>query len=384
MKEKIIDWAHSCNKKEVFYWIIFTLYVFSNLRISFISSVRAGILLMYCLVVIYLVIKNPEFKSPPKYILIIFGLYIILKVLIIKDLSVHIIYCIITFIAIKELKYTKSEILSLINKTAVVYFLISMILNYTPLNVLSIYDTRFIANKFFPQLYRFLGIEGTPAGADIFYLLVLISNMFLNKKKNRVFYIILSVVVLVWTSSFAPAVSVIGGLIILPFVNNKVMKITYSIMIWTYQFIVIFIYSFGIENVNQFLNVGSTWRARIWFKMYWSLISNNSLAQWNLGRKTLVSFVNKTTTNNPHNYSLFLLEFGGIPMCIIIVVIATMYFKNMTDKYDIFIVAALLIYATTNTFILGVRGNPIFIFVFVAYLTASNKGNKPILEHELK
>lgn len=378
MKEKIIDYFDSCNKKEIFYWSLFALYFLSNLNVSFVNYARAAILMIYLFAFLYLEFRNPKFKSPPNYLLIIFGLYIILNMFIIRGFNVHIIYCIVSFIIIKELKYSKKEIFLLINKTAIVYLVLSLILNYTPLNFLSLYNTRLIENKFFPLLiYRFLGIEGTPAGADIFYVLVLISNIFLykNENKSRYFYITLSIIVLVWTSSFAPLVSIIGALLILPFINNKVVKTTYSGLIWLYQFIIIFIYSFGMQNINQILNVASTWRARIWFKMYWSLVANSTLITWNLGRKTLVEFINSVTMNNPHNYSLFLLQFGGIPMYIIIIVIATLYFKNMNDKYMIFVVAALLIYGSTNTFIFSIRGNPIFLFVLVTYLTTFERNS---------
>ncbi|HEY8890129.1 MAG TPA: hypothetical protein VIM70_07715 [Clostridium sp.] len=374
MKEKVIDWVDSCNKKEIFYWVHFVFYFLSNLNVYFVSYVRASILVMYLLAFLYLFIKNHKFKLPPRYFLIAFGLYVVFNTLIIRNFSVHIVYCIISFIIIKELKFTKSQVLSLINKTAIVYLLVSLVLNYTPLSFLSLYNDRLITNKFFPHLlYRFLGIEGTPAGADIFYSLVLISNIVLNKTKNRRFFITLSVIILVWTSSFAPILSIVGALLILPFSNNKVAKATYGSMIWLYQFIIIFIYSFGFVHLNEILNVSSTWRARIWFKMYWSLVSNSTLSTWNLGRKALVNFVHQTTTNNPHNYSLFLLEFAGIPMFIIIIGVTTMYFANMKDKYMIFVVATLFIYASTNTFIFSIRGNPIFLYILVTYLSFENE-----------
>jgi len=370
MKEKVLEWVDSCNKKEMFYWLHFIFYCLSNLKVEFVNYIRAFILIMYLSAFIYLIIKKHTYKLPPKYFLITFGLYIVLNTLIIRTFSVHILYCVITFIIIKELKFTRKQVLYLINKTAIIYLLVSLVLNYTPLNFLSLYNNRQVSNKFLPLLlYRLLGIEGTPAGADIFYSIVLISNIVLNKTKNKRFYITLSAIILVWTSSFAPILSIAGALLILPFTNNKLAKAGFGSMIWLYQFIIIFIYSFGFVKLNNLLNLFSTLRARIWFRMYWSLIENNTLATWNLGRKALVDFVNKTTTNNPHNYSLFLLEFAGIPMFIIIIAIVTIYYMNMKDKYMIFIVTILFIYASTNTFIFSIRGNPIFIYILVTYIS---------------
>ncbi|HEY8803601.1 MAG TPA: hypothetical protein VIM42_00545 [Clostridium sp.] len=378
-KKEILYWINSCNKKEILYWIHFALFTISNLNFSFVNYVRATILVMYLCGFVYMTVKKAEFKLPSKYILILFGVYIILNALFIKTISVHIIYLAVTFMIIKEFKFSKSELLALINKTAIVYFILSVILGYTPLNSLSVFGPRQIENKFFPHLFRFIGIEGTPAGADIFFLIVLLSNIFLNKAKNKYFYITLSVIVLLWTSSFAPVVSIIGALLILPFTKNKVAKIIYSGMLWLYQFIVIIMYGFGTVKLQYILNVCSTWRARIWFNMYYGLIQYNSMALWLLGRKELVEFSHRTDTiiNNPHNYSLFLLQFGGIITYIIIIGVATLYFKNMRDKYMIFVVSALLIYASTNTFILTIRGNPIFIYILIMYLSS---GKEPKLE----
>jgi|GEM_PF-1226101 len=380
MKKEVIKWFDSLNnKKEIFYWIHFILFTINNQNFSFVNYSRAALLGMYICGFIYMVIKKPEFKLPPKWMLLLFAGYIILNMVTTRTVSVHIIYLAVTFIIINQFNFSKSELLALINKTAIIYFLLAVLLTYSPLKFLSVYGPRLIVNKIFPHLlYRFIGIEGTPAGADIFYVIVLISNI-LNKTKNKYFYITLSLIVLVWTSSLAPVVSIIGALLILPFAKNKVMKITYSTFLWLYQFIVIIMYSFGTVRLRYILDVCSTWRARIWFNMYYGLIEKNSIAQWILGRKDLVEFSHRTDTiiNNPHNFSLFLLQFGGILTYCIIIFIITMHFKNMRDRYMIFVVSALLIYASTNTFIFTIRGNPIFIYILVMYLTAFQKERPP-------
>jgi len=389
MKEKVVDWVdkielickiNSINKKECFYWAHFILFTMSNLDFSYVGYVRAALLSMYICGLIYLVVKKSEFKLPPKWMLVLFGLYILLNALIIRTVSVHIIYLVVTVIVINQFKFSKSQLLALINKTAIIYFVLAIILNYSPLNFMSVLGPRLIENKFFPHLlFRFLGIEGTPAGADIFYMIVLFSNIVLNKTKSKYFYITLSLIILLWVSSIAPIVSILGALLILPFTKSKIMKITYSGLLWLYQFIVAIIYSFGSLELRHILDVCSTWRARIWFNVHYGLINQNSIAQWVLGRKELVEFPHRTDTiiNNPHNFSLFLLEFGGLIIYCLIIFTLTMYFKNMTDKYMIFVISALLIYASTNTFIFTIRGNPIFIYILVMYLSS---GSDPKLE----
>jgi len=382
MKEKVFDWAKSinitcsCNKKEVFFWVQFVLFFLSNINTHVENYVRVTILAMYVLGLVYMVLKNPKFKRPPTYLIVIFTLYIILNTIFIKTFSVHIIYCVVTFIMIRELKFSNKELLSIINKAAIVYLVLSVLLGYTPLRFLSIYDTRLVVNKFFPHLlFRFIGIEGSPAGPDIFYLLVLISNIVLNKNKNKYFYIILSIAILLWTSSIAPIFSIVGALILLPFIKNKVMKTMYSVLICLYQFIVIFIYGIGSADVRYVLNTASTMRARVWFNMFSDLLIKSNPIQWMLGRKGLVGFENTVGyfINNPHNYSLFIMQFGGLFIYATIIFILTLHFRNMNDKYKLCIVAALIIYASTNTFILTIRGNPIFIFVLVTYLSSGNE-----------
>jgi len=376
MREKVVEWFHSCNKKELFYWINFILFFMSNIHSFGENLVRVCILAMYVFGLLYMVYKNPEFKRPPMYLIVIFVVYLILNTIIMRTVSVHIIYCVVSFIVIRELKFSKNELLSIINRTAIVYIILSVLISYTPLSVLSIYDTRLVVNRFFPHiLYRFVGVEGTPAGPDIFFIIVIFSNIFFNKTNNRYFYIILSILLLIWTSSLSPLLSIVGALLILPFTKSKAIKTIYSYLIWLYEFIIIAIYSYGTVGIRNILNLASTLRARIWYNMYYSLIGHDSLAQWNLGRVGLVNFEHSPgyDINNPHNYSLFLLQFGGILAFIIIVVLATMYFRNMNIKYKIFIVSVLLIYASTNTFILSIRGNPIFIFVLVTYLASGNE-----------
>jgi len=45
---------------------------------------------------LYLAIKKPKFEIPPKWMLLLFGAYIILNMLIIRTVSVHIMYLAVT------------------------------------------------------------------------------------------------------------------------------------------------------------------------------------------------------------------------------------------------------------------------------------------------
>ena len=103
--KKFLDRLNSCNKKEAFYWFHFILFFTSNLDVIFVNYVRGAILGMYIFGYAFLVIKHPKFKRQPTYTLLIFGVFIILKLLFMRNLNVHIIYLVITVLIIKEFKY---------------------------------------------------------------------------------------------------------------------------------------------------------------------------------------------------------------------------------------------------------------------------------------
>lgn len=379
MKSEILDFDYLRTKKEIFYWVHFILFVMTKLNIFVSNYVRVPILFMYLVGVFLILTKNSKFKkieiinSKIKLILV-FGFYMMLNVLIMKFLNVYIIYWVATFIFIKELRFTKNEIFTLINKTAIVYLVLAILLNYTPLKALSWYEIRQISNRFVPFVHRFIGISSTPAGPDILYFIVIINNLILNKGKSKYFYIILGFIMVIWTASLSPFMSLAGAIIILPFTSRKVIKIIYGSMLWLYQFPVILIYAVGSVEIRHILNVFSTARAMIWYHVYLNLLEKSSFAQFIFGRKELVEFwKSKVLVNNPHNFSLIVLQFAGIIGYIIIISFITSKFQKLQDKYIIFIVSLLMIYSSTNTYIFTIRGNPIFIYILIAYLFSRNE-----------
>jgi hypothetical protein len=381
MKTEMLDFDYLRTKKEIFYWVHFILFVMTKLNIFVSNYVRVPILFMYLVGVFLILIKNSKvinskLQNSKIKLMLLFGLYMILNAVIMKLLNVYVIYWVVTFVFIKELRFSSDEILSLINKTAIVYFILSILLNYTPLKTLSWYEVRQIRSRFLPFAYRFIGISSTPAGPDIFYLIVLISNLILNKGKSKYFYMILGFVVLIWTASLSPFMS-LAGAIILPFTKNKVIKIIYGSMLWLYQFIIMVVYAFGAEGLRHILNRLSTTRSMIWYHLYLNFMEKSSFTQFIFGRKELVEFWHYLKLiNNPHNFSLIVIQFAGIIGYSIIIIFATYNFQKLQDKYTIFMISLLMIYSSTNTYIFTIRGNPIFIYILIAYLFSRNETKK--------
>jgi hypothetical protein len=382
MKTEMLDFDYLRTKKEIFYWVHFILFVMTKLNIFVSNYVRVPILFMYLVGVFLILIKNSKvinskLQNSKIKLMLLFGLYMILNAVIMKLLNVYVIYWVVTFVFIKELRFSSDEILSLINKTAIVYFILSILLNYTPLKTLSWYEVRQIRSRFLPFAYRFIGISSTPAGPDIFYLIVLISNLILNKGKSKYFYMILGFVVLIWTASLSPFMSLAGAIIILPFTKNKVIKIIYGSMLWLYQFIIMVVYAFGAEGLRHILNRLSTTRSMIWYHLYLNFMEKSSFTQFIFGRKELVEFWHYLKLiNNPHNFSLIVIQFAGIIGYSIIIIFATYNFQKLQDKYTIFMISLLMIYSSTNTYIFTIRGNPIFIYILIAYLFSRNETKK--------
>lgn len=382
MKTEMLDFDYLRTKKEIFYWVHFILFVMTKLNIFVSNYVRVPILFMYIIGVFLILIKNSKvvnskFVNSKIKLILVFGFYMIINAVIMKLLNVYVIYWVATVIFIKELRFSRDEILSLINKTAIVYFILSILLNYTPLKALSWYEVRQIPSRFLPFVNRFIGVSSTPAGPDIFYLIVFISNLILNKRKSKYFYMILGFVVVIWTASLSPFMSLFGAILILPFTRNKIIKIIYGSQLWLYQFIMIVAYALGSTTIRHILNRLSTTRSMIWYHLYLNYMEKSSIYQMLIGRKELVEFWHfLKLINNPHNFSLIVIQFAGIIGYAMIIIFVTFHFQKLRDRYAIFMVSLLMIYSSTNTYIFTIRGNPIFIYILIAYLFSRSEHEK--------
>ncbi|MGG3467836.1 hypothetical protein ABES02_10200 [Neobacillus pocheonensis] len=367
-------------KKEVIFWIHFFLFFLTNLNIHYVDYIRLTILLVYISSLVYVYINRSKFHFSFNRVYLLFILYIIIYLAFNHKINIHIIYWIVTFIIIKQMNFDKIQIISIFNKTAILYLILSIIFIYTPLNIYSAYEIRHLENKFFPSIDRFIGFEGSPAGPDLLFSILLISHIFLNKNKSKYVFIIISAIMLIWTSSFAPLVSILGALVIIPFRDNRMIKTCYIALILTYQFVVIFLYTFSGASIRYILDVFSTWRARVWFRVFTQLKEQSSLTDWLIGRKDLVEFphIRDVIANNPHNFNIFILEFCGIFVYLILVLYIIYLFRDVKDMFQLFIISMLIMYSSTNTFIFTIRGNPVFLFIIIAFLMAGNQipGNK--------
>ncbi len=179
----------------------------------------------------------------------------------------------------------------------------------------------------------------------------------------------LGFIIVIWTGSLSPFMSLAGAIIILPFTSNKVIKIMYGSMLWLYQFIIMLIYGLASEGGRHILSRLSTTRAVIWYNLYFNLMEKSTLSQWIFGRTELVELTHVgRIINNPHNFSLIALQFAGVIGYGIIIIVSTLNFQRLQDKYMIFIVSLLIIYSSTNSYIFTIRGNPIFIYILISYL----------------
>lgn len=205
-------------------------------------------------------------------------------------------------------------------------------------------------------------------------------NLFKNDSKKKYIYITLSTIMLIWTSSFSPLLCILAAIMIVPFIKSKIMKGLYIGIIWLYQFIIIFIYQTSNDSMRYILDIWSTWRARIWYRVFEGLEESNTLKEWFLGRNELVEFnhIRDILSNNPHSFNLFILQFGGIGIYMIITFILVNKAKNVNVAFHFIILSILILYSSTNTFVLTIRGNPIFIYIFISYLIMNSTDKSKI------
>lgn len=357
------------------YWIQFILFFISQLIFINADYIRIITIIIQAFVISLIVINKYKYKVTNIILFNFILCAIILDVIISRKLNVHMIYWLFSYLIIINLDVEEDEIIKLLNNTCIIYLILSIFLNYTSLRAISIYAEReFLQNKFLSNINRFLGIEGTPAGPDILFILVLYINIFRNRfdsklKKYILFFI--SIIVIIWTSSLSPIVGIVISIpILILSKNNKFICNLYTIILLNYNYIIAIIYNRGDENLRLFLNKITTWRANLWGNILNELRYENSVVDWILGRKELieVAHIKGTFTNNPHSIGLFILQFLGIFgfVCInLFIITKILKIKNSSIKI---ILISMMIYMNTNTFPLTIRGNPIFLYIFIYYL----------------
>ncbi len=359
---------------KTFISIEFTFFVLSQLKMfSFLTGV-ASIFNLFILILFFVdnnfYIKN-IFTSITFISLFFMGIIFEYNLIYNSYFQHHLIFLVTIFFI--TYKFKDEELLPFFNKLALIYFLLSIIFNYILVDLrLTVYDVRVLDHRFFTFCHRFIGLEGTPAGSDILFTILLILNIKEGIKSN-IIYIIIYIVGLLWTSSLSNIVAVVLALpvFILPSFLNFIYLIMSTFLL---HHIITYIYA-NFSSYRDILDIATTYRARIYYRIWeYSNFNFNYL----FGNKELIKYLHSTGVieEDPHSTYLLYEEKLGIAISWFIYIYLAIKTFFSSDRFKLFIISVILIYAATNSTILSPRGNPIIIFILLQYIVKIIDKNK--------
>jgi len=325
---------------------------------------------IYTLLFVFLLTR--QVNRWKEHILIFAGLLLtllVLKLLFVQHFNIQFLYLWVVLGCFGLMPIKKDDIDFIVRITPLLYLVFALILHYTFFKSLSLYEVRQLPNRFLPQfLNRFIGITGSPAGPDIIYTATLFYTIFLIRKRTiDYFNIVISILVIIWTSSLSPLFAVI---LALPVLFLKRFKTGYFLLSMYYCFFLVILYNYSSQPYKHLLNVLTTLRVQIWDKVTTGLGAQNSLSEWLLGRREMIEFTHLfgVVDANPHNFTIYLLEFGGL----IGLLLATVYFilkvQALRNKKVWFLVMLIFFYVSTNPIPFTIVDSPFLIYLGLAFL----------------
>ena len=192
----------------------------------------------------------------------------------------------------KFVKLAVNRLVEVINFTYLLYLFLS-IMSYSGL---LFQKTNYVLNSFvkdygvisFETLY---GLEGSTAAIDSYSAIVVLLNIFLNKKFSRYFFIFIAVFALLWTTRFTPIVSFILSVFSFAIVRNRFAAVALisAIFIGFFSFSFIEIYypneSFFVPGVTNktLLQLATHGRTFIWAQQVKSIALNFNVFDYLFG-----------------------------------------------------------------------------------------------------
>lgn len=354
----------------------FVLFVLQQLLLPdvLVALIKAAIGMLYVVgIVIIYVLPHTKVKLYEIMILTVLGAYILMKLIFLQSLNVALIYWVLAVLCISRMQWTRQEMLKLLDSVSVVYFITAVLLSYTPLQAIFNYEIRDLSNRFFPSINRFIGVEGSPAGPDILYTLILIFNFSSMPFKKAIMKlpVWIAILVLLWTASLSNLMSVVLALFV--FLIYALRRF-YVAFLALFFLISTYIYNtFGLV-ASVVLNEITTLRAYIWVQVLDGLMAKNTLLEWLLGRGELMEFENVGGETgydaNPHNLFLFAFQFLGIPLFALLLFLLQDQVAKMPKKANLFIFVFMIAYGVTNAMPFTTRGDPAILYLLMFTLTS--------------
>ncbi len=277
-----------------------------------------------------------------------------------SDFSHELIFFVILFLFFITYKIDQDRFIWFINVTYIFYVIISFFLFYISGNVIDP-ELKQMSNRFIPGFNRLLGVEGSPAGIDVFSLLVVSLNIIIKKRINA--FVITGVIVYILTSSYTPLLALILSLLFTCFFFK--FKTIIFIIIVLFPFIAKGVYN--SFNLDAFLIKMTSERIIIWNDMI-NQYFLSTLPDTLLKLKNIPEIMySGSITNNPHNITLYLMFVSGLIIFSLFLIVTSFFVSTIDSKKHLFIILYLILSAQMNRYVLSFY-NPVFIYTFFYFL----------------
>jgi len=278
----------------------------------------------------------------------------------------------------KIIKLSVVKLLKVVNITYLIYLFLS-ISSYSGLILSQNLDSlnSFNINYGFISFETIYGLEGSTAAIDSYSALVILLNLFLNRKLTKYLMVAIALFILLWTTRFTPLVMLFFSCISYMVVKNKFRSVVALISIFIGFFLFTYLEMFfshddflvkGTPN-SVLLHIATHGRTFIWSEQMKSIIDNFGFFDYLFGNYSYAMIQipwSDGFTDNSHN-SFFSLFFRiGIATIFMIIFFIRKVFYNF-DRRTFPIIFGIFLSATTNGTIFYV-GNPVFLLILI-YLT---------------
>lgn len=278
----------------------------------------------------------------------------------------------------KIIKLSVEKLLKVVNITYLIYLLLSII-SYSGLILAQEPSTlnSFVKDFGFISFETLYGLEGSTAAIDSYSALIILLNLFFNKRMAKYLIIVIALFALLWTTRFTPIVMFFFSVISYIVVRNRFAAVFALISIFIGFFIFSYLEMFypnadfllkGIPN-SILLKMATHGRTFIWSEQLKSIIDNFGFFDYLFGNYSYAMIEipwSDGFTDNSHN-SFFSLFFRiGIATIFMIIFFIRKVFYNF-DRRTFPIIFGIFLSATTNGTIFYV-GNPVFLLILI-YLT---------------
>ena len=275
----------------------------------------------------------------------------------------------------KMIKLSVVRLLRVVNITYLIYLLLSII-SYSGLILAQEPETlnSFVKDFGFISFETLYGLEGSTAAIDSYSALIILLNLFLNKRLTKYLIITIALFALVWTTRFTPIIMFFFSVISYIVVRNRFAAvfalISLFLAFFSFSFLEMFYpnESFFIKDIPNrvILSIATHGRTFIWSEQLESIANNFNGLDFLIGNYKYAEVLipwGEGSTSNSHN-SFFSLFFRiGIAAIVMIIFFIRKIFYNF-DRRTFPIIFGIFLSATTNGTIFYV-GNPVFLLTLI-------------------